>query len=103
MRFESDIPCSASWCFVAHDSARTDRIEIIGDKGMICFSVYDYSPIALHTEEGRKEFIVENPEHVQYPMIKSVCEHLQGIGVCECNSLSATPTNWVLDKILGKI
>ena len=41
--------------FVAHDSAREDRIEIIGDKGMICFSVFTYEPIGLHTEkEGKK-------------------------------------------------
>lgn len=103
LRFDSDIPASASWCFVAHDSARTDRIEIVGDKGMICFSVYDYSPIALHTERGREEIIVPNPELVQLPLIQRVCEHLQGLSVCECDSLSATPTNWVMDKILGKI
>lgn len=38
-KFESGIPGSGSWCFVAHESAKEDRIEIIGDKGMICFSV----------------------------------------------------------------
>ena len=31
--FESGVPGSGSWCFVAHDSAREDRIEIIGDQG----------------------------------------------------------------------
>ena len=70
---------------------------------MICFSVYDYTPIALHTEEGRKEIIVKNPEYVQLPIIKDVVEHLRGLSVCGCNSISATPTNWVLDKILGKL
>jgi len=102
-RFDNGLPGSASWCFVAHKSAREDRIEIIGEKGMICFSVYDYKPIALHTEKGREEFSIENPEHVQLPIIKAVVEHLRGISTCECNSLSATPTNWVLDRILGKL
>jgi hypothetical protein len=45
---------------------------------------------------------VPNPPYVQYPLIKNVCEHLQGIGICECTSVSATPVNWVLDRILGK-
>lgn len=36
-QFDNGLVGSGSWCFVAHDSAREDRIEIIGDKGMICF------------------------------------------------------------------
>ncbi len=102
-KFESGLPGSGSWCFVAHESAKEDRIEIIGEKGMICFSVFTFDPIALHTERGREEIIVENPPYVQLPLIKAVVEHLQGKGICQCNGISATPTNWVVDKILGKI
>lgn len=102
-KFESGLPGSGSWCFVAHESAKEDRIEIIGDKGMICFSVFTFDPIALHTERGREEIAVENPPYVQLPLIKAVVEHLQGKDICSCSGLSATPTNWVVDKILGKI
>lgn len=102
-KFESGLPGSGSWCFVAHESAKEDRIEIIGDKGMICFSVFTFDPIALHTERGREEIAIENPPYVQLPLIKAVVEHLQGKGICSCSGLSATPTNWVVDKILGKI
>lgn len=35
-------------------------------------------------------------------MIKKVVEDLQGVGTCECTSISATPVNWVLDRILWK-
>ena len=100
--FENGVPGSGSWCFVAHESAREDRIEIIGDKGSVSFSVFDYQPIRLHTSEGEQLITVPNPPYVQYPIIKSVCEHLQGIGLCECTSVSATPVNWALDRILGK-
>ena len=100
--FESGLPGSGSWCFVAHESAQEDRIEIIGDQGSVSFSVFDYQPIKLHTCEGTETITVPNPPYVQYPIIKSVCEHLQGIGLCECTSVSATPVNWVLDRILGK-
>ena len=102
-RFENGLPGSGSWCFVAHDSAREDRIEIIGDRGMICFSVFTYEPIALHTERGREEIRVENPIYVQQPLIQAVVDHLAGRGTCPCNGESATLTNWVMDKILGKI
>ncbi len=102
-RFESGLPGSGSWCFVAHESAKEDRIEIIGDKGMICFSVFTYEPIVLHTERGREEFLPANPPHVQLPLIQKVVEHLQGKAICTCDGISATPTNWVLDKILNKL
>lgn len=100
--FENGLPGSGSWCFVAHESAREDRIHVIGDKGSLSFSVFDYKPIHLITSDGEEMITVDNPPYVQYPLIKSVCEHLQGIGLCSCTSVSATPVNWVLDRILGK-
>lgn len=102
-RFEDGLIGSGSWCFVADESAKEDRIEIIGDKGMICFSVFTFDPIALHDETGRHEFVVPNPEHVQFPLVQAVVDHLNGKSVCTCDGISATPTNWVMDKILGKI
>ena len=101
-RFESGLPGSGSWCFVAHESAKEDRIEVIGDKGQVSFSVFNYEPIRLHTLEGTQNIMVPNPPYVQYPLIKNVIEHLQGISVCTCTSISATPVNWVMDRILGK-
>ena len=100
--FENGLPGSGSWCFVAHESASEDRIEIIGDKAILCFSIFDFQPIRLHTNDGTQELEIPNPPYVQFPIIKSVCEHLQGIGLCDCTSVAATPTNWVMDRILGK-
>ena len=102
-QFDNGLVGSGSWCFVAHDSAREDRIEIIGDKGMICFSVFTYEPIGLHTERGREEICIGNPEHVQQPLIQAVVDHLLGKSICSCDGESATLTNWVMDKILGKL
>ena len=101
-RFESGLPGSGSWCFVAHESAKEDRITVIGDKGQVSFSVVNYDPIRLNTLDGTQNITVPNPPYVQYPLIKSVIEHLQGISVCSCTSVSATPVNWVMDRILGK-
>lgn len=102
-KFEDGLVGSGSWCFVADESAREDRIEVIGDKGMICFSVFTFQPIALHDAEGRHEFDIPNPQHVQFPLVQSVVDHLNGKSVCTCDGLSATTTNWVMDKILGKL
>ena len=102
-QFESGLPGSGSWCFVGHKSHIEDRIEILGTEGTLCFSVFSYAPIHLHTSSGVEEFDIPNPEHVQMPMIKAIVETLQGIGNCDCTSISATPVNWVMDRILKKI
>lgn len=102
-KFENGLVGSGSWCFVADESAREDRIELIGENGMICFSVFGFEPIALHDSEGRHEFAISNPEHVQFPLVQAVVDHLNGLSTCSCDGISATPTNWVMDRILGKI
>lgn len=100
--FDNGISGSASWCFVGHESSKIDRILVIGDKGTLSFSVYNYEPIHLVTSQGSRSIIVPNPPYVQLPIITSVIHHLQGIDTCTCTSVSATPTNWVMDRILGK-
>lgn len=100
--FENGLPGSGSWCFAGHESGREDRIEIIGEEGILSFSVFDYNPITLHTSDGVEKITVPNPKYVQQPLIQAVVETLQGRGDCQCTALSATPTNWALDKILGK-
>lgn len=102
-QFEGGLNGSGSWCFVGHESARTDRIELMGEGGRLHFSVFTYEPIVLYGEGGRQEFLPENPEHVQLPLIRDVVEHLQQSGTCTVDSISATSVNWVMDRILGKI
>ena len=102
-QFMDGLPGSGTWCFCAHESARTDRIQIIGDRGQVCFSVFTYEPIMLHTEQGVQTLQIPNPPHVQMPLIQNVVEHLQQKAVCRLDSVSATPVNWVMDKILGKL
>lgn len=102
-RFGDGLPGSGSWCFVADDTAREDAVDIVGDRGMLRFSVFTYDPIVLRNAAGRQYFQPENPQYVQLPLIRSVVEHLQGTALCTCDSVSATPVNWVVDRILGKL
>ncbi len=102
-RFETGLPGSGSWCFAAHESAKEDRIDVIGDIGQVSFSVFNYDPIKLYTTGEEQRITVPNPPCVQHPLIKNVVEHLQGTSVCTCTAVSATPVNWVMDRILGKI
>lgn len=102
-KFDSGLVGSGSWCFVAHESAKEDRIEVIGDKGMLRFSIFSFEPIVLNNENGREEIVIPNPQHVQRPLIQAVVDDLLGKSKCYCTGESATTTNWVMDKILGKL
>ena len=102
-RFANGVPGSGSWCFVSHESAKEDSIQIIGDKGSVSFSVFTYAPISLHTQRGHEFIRVDNPPYVQLPLIKNVVEHLQGTAICTCDCVSATSVNWVVDRILVKV
>ena len=64
--------------------------------------MFSYEPIQLVTSEGSNSISVPNPPYVQLPIIKAVIEDLQGLNICTATSVSATPVNWVLDRILGK-
>jgi len=102
-RFENGLVGSGAWCFVGHQSAKEDCIEVIGERGTLSFSVFNYDPIRLVTSDGTTNLVVPNPPYVQLPIIKNVIEDLQGISMCTCTSVSATPVNWVMDRILGKM
>lgn len=100
-RFDCGITGSASWCFAAHESARCDRIALVGQNGTLTFSVFDYRPITLDNGDGHQTFTIPNPPHVQQPLIEKVVGHLRGTTTCDCDCVSATSVNWVMDKILG--
>ena len=69
---------------------------------LVSFSVFNYAPIRLITSSGQQLIDVPNPSYVQLPLIREVIHDLQGFGKCRCTSVSATPVNWVMDRILGK-
>lgn len=101
--FDSGLTASGTWCFTGHDSAKEDRIEVIGDKGILLFSVFRYEPIHLINEQGSEHITIENPANVHLPIIKAVVEHLQGFGHCDCDCISAASVNWVMDKVLWRL
>lgn len=102
-RFANGMPASGTWCFVAHETAREDCVLCIGERGQLSFSVFTYAPIVLHTASGMRKFMVKNPEQVQQPLLQNIVDHLFGRSICSCDAVSATPTNWAIDRILGKL
>lgn len=101
--FKSGLSGSGSWSFAAPENSRTDLIHITGTEGRLTFATFDFAPIQLVTAGGVQEFCEENPENIQYYLVESIVNYLNGRGVEPVSTgISATRANWVMDKILGK-
>ena len=96
--FESGVQGVGTWCFSTIDTL--DRTEIVGSKGRIAYSTFDDAPITLTTSAGTREFAIGYPIHIQQPLIQSVVDALNGVGICPSTGASAARTSWVMDQML---
>ncbi len=102
--FESGISGSGHWEFAASVDERVDEVVITGSDGTIEFSTFLFTPIKLKNANGEQEFNEENPENIQYNLISSVNNYLNGSGDYPVSDYkSAMRTNWVMDKILDRL
>src|SRR5690606_8901721 len=62
-RFASGAMGMGCWNFVA--DRREDRVEVIGSKGRISFSVFDEHPVVLEAEESLR-LDIDNHQHIQW-------------------------------------
>ena len=101
--FKSGLLGSGSWSFIAPKDTRTDLIEVVGTRGKLTFSTFNFSPIRLETASGIQEFVEENPENIQFFLIQSIVEYLNGKGdLPPSTAQTAARANRVMDLILGK-
>lgn len=96
--FGSGVLGTGLWNFCA--DRREDRVEIVGDAGRLVFATFGDGAIVLEAGSCREEFRVENPEHIQQPLIASIVGELTGKGACPSTAESAARTSWVMDKVL---
>jgi predicted dehydrogenase len=101
--YESGLPLTGQWCFVADENQHADKIRVFGTKAVLEFSTFDFTPIKLVKTDGIAEFLPPNPENIQYWFIRNMVEELQGLRPKTCNGESASQTNWIMDKILTRI
>lgn len=100
-RFESGVHGVGTWCFSAFE--KRDRTEIVGTTGRICYATFDSSPIALTTSAGTEEFPIDNPPHIQQPLIQLIVDDLNGLVASPSTGESAARTSRVMDQMLAGI
>lgn len=98
--FESGVQGSGLWCFTAFE--HVDLTEIVGSTGKISFSTFGKDPVVWTNVDGKTEYLVETPQHVQQPFIQTIVNELIGTGTCPSHGESAARTSWVMDQIMSK-
>lgn len=102
MRFGSGVTGTGEWSFVSSEKSREDSIIITGTEGFIRFSTFEFSPICLSTAVGDKYLQMQQPEHIQQPLIQTIVDELRGVGVCPSTGETAIRTARAMDRIVGK-
>lgn len=97
----SGVMGSGTWNFGAYE--REDKVKIIGTDGEIRFSVFLEEPLTLIKNGGIKEFVIDNPKHIQQYHIENMKKHLDVTLQHSSTGKTAAHTAWVMDKILGKL
>jgi predicted dehydrogenase len=98
---ESGVTGSGSWNFGCDSSE--DRVEILGSKGKIQFSVFKENPLILMSNNNEQEFFIKNPINIQLHHVENMKKQLFDENfVHPSNGSTAVHTSWVMDKILGK-
>ncbi|MFP4011861.1 MAG: Gfo/Idh/MocA family protein, partial [Spirochaetaceae bacterium] len=69
-RYESGALATGLWCFTS--ATGRDVTEIVGSAGALRFSSFDTSPVEVETPEGTERIALDNPEHVQQPLIQAI-------------------------------
>ena len=102
IEFSENITGTGVWCFNAPNGHNRDIMEFIGDKGSIRFSTFGFENITVITADGKKEFVNERPEHVQYYLIDKIVKTLEGKEDSPSSGITAARTSKVMDDIVRK-
>lgn len=92
---------SGTWNFGSYRPI--DKVEILGSKGEIHFSVLGETPLELISNMGNQTIFIEHPKHLHQYHVENMREHLFGKTEHPSLGYSGLHTSWVMDKILGTI
>lgn len=101
--FENGSVGTGNWSFASAKENQIDQIIIDGSQGQIRFEIFGKGEFFLK-KDGAEEthFQFELPTHIQQPLIALIVQDLLGKGTCPSTGISASRTNWVMEKLTQK-
>lgn len=97
--FENGAHGVGMWHFNTQNSL--DRTEIVGTQGCIRYATFAEEPLHLIRGDDIETIHIENPKHIQQPLIQTVVDDILGIGECPSTGRSAAMASRIMDSILG--
>ncbi len=99
-QFESGVTGAGIWNFAA--GSHEDKVEIVGEKGIITFSTFENEPVRLESDTDTISLEIAHPDHIQQPLVQTIVDQLRGKGACPSTGKTGAKTNRVMDWVLGK-
>jgi 1,5-anhydro-D-fructose reductase (1,5-anhydro-D-mannitol-forming) len=93
----ADVHVNLVWDFNA--ASHADRTEIVGSEGTLRFSTFAENPIVLENADGVQAFHIDNPPHIQQPLVQTIVDQLRGKGQCPSTGKTAAMTNRIMDQL----
>lgn len=100
--FENGVVGTGMWCFTADQSSEKELTTILGSKGHLCYNTFgNPMKIQLTTANGEEVIEIENPHHIQQPLIEVIVQELLGNGKCPSTGVTAARTTSVMSQLTG--
>jgi predicted dehydrogenase len=90
---------NGNWCFTMPEFLKEDSCEIIGERGVIQFAVFD-NYYVLRNENGKETFRFQHPEHIQQPMIQKVVNYFRGNEPNPCSAEEALKSLSIMEAFV---
>lgn len=98
-RWASGAVGTGTWGYDADE--RTDRVELVGMRGRLTFSMFGEDPLVLRSGGTERRIEAPYPAVVQQPLIQTVVDELTGHGTCPSTGRTALRTAEVVDALLA--
>jgi len=102
IRLPGDLLLTASWSFITPPAFAKDLVEVIGEKGLLKFSIFSFQPMTLLTDGNKETITTIQPAHIQMPLIETIVGEMNGRGSCPSTGETAAVTSRVMDEITGR-
>ena len=97
---ENGVTGEGSWIFGANKPQ--DKVEIIGNRGGIHFSVLGEEPIQLLSETKNESLLIAHPKHLHEYHVLNMKKHLLGEKEHPSTGATGLHTSWVMSEILNQ-
>lgn len=101
--FENGVVGTGLWCFTTDKSSEKELTTIVGSKGQLSYNSFgNPMKIEITTSAGKEIIEVENPIHIQQPLIQTIVDELRGKGKCPSTGVTGARTTYVMSKMCGE-